>query len=139
MSWSTFAITADLIRDKETNVFPTLSEDPDNGYSDASLIALKQTQSKKQMLLDLQEVYGFYEETDADFEELLTDHEDRFKEALSCLQLHWYFFENDMGEGSINRDKANRYKGMYEMYKKQFRALSKDSGIINSYIARISR
>lgn len=139
MLWSDFAITAAYIRQKESSTFPTPEEDMDNGFTDAELIALKQTQSKSEMLLDLQEAYGFELETDDDFEEILDDHTSRLREALSCKQLYWYFFENDMGEGSVNRDKANKYKQMYDNYKKQFKALKKDSGLIHSYIGYIKR
>ena len=107
--------------------------------SDSEIIALKQTQAKSDMFLDLQEVFGFDSTTDTDLESLLDDHTARLREALSYKQLYWYFFENDSGEGTINRERMNRYAKMYADAKKGFKALKQDSGVINSYIVNMDR
>jgi hypothetical protein len=91
------------------------------------------------MILDLQAVFEFDDATDEDFLEILNFHLARFKEALACKQLYWYFFENDLGDGSINRERLQRYDKLYNSYKDQFKTLKSDSGKMDKYIAFIKR
>ena len=136
MSWSTFEITADYIRQKEPEVFPTFQEDVNSGWSDADLVSLQQTQAKRDMLLDLTLALKCEED---DLDDVLTTHETRLKEALSCKQLALYFAANDMGAGSLNNEKMKYYSKCYSDYKRQFNSLIADNYGINSSSARIVR
>jgi hypothetical protein len=118
MTWSSFAITATYITAKEATEFA--------GQSDATVIATKKEQAKRDMLLDLFEAFGINDETDSDFETILDTYTDRLREALSCKQLYWYFLEKDMGQGTINNERYKHYDRLYKSQRQLFSSLRTD-------------
>ena len=113
MSWSTFYTDAENIRSKEENLFLNTDDD--------SLTELMVTQSKRDMRLDLLQALNTDDDTDLD--DILTTHSVLLKEALSYKMLEWYFLNNDLGDGSLNRYKHEVYKKRYEEFKSKFGTL----------------
>lgn len=122
MTWSDFAITAGYITAKEATEF--------TGVSDANVILTKKEQAKRDMLLDLMEALGINDSTDTDFQTILDTYTDRLREALSCKQLYWYFYEKDMGAGTINNERYKQYDRLYRTHKNTFSSLRTDGSRI---------
>jgi len=124
MTWTEFKILVGNIKDKEPTEF--------TGVTDANIIATKQDQAKRDMLLDLQEALRLDYDAE-EFEDILDLHLVRLREALACKQLYWYFFEKDMGAGTINNERYKYYAKLYEQQRKLFASLR------NNDVTRVSQ
>lgn len=125
MTYANFQITGAMIRGKETFF---------DDMSDAELIALFKTEAKQRMKLDMLQAFNLDSETDADFEEVLTDNTERLQEALCALQLHLFFFSNYNGENTHNDIKAKYYEKRYMEYAAKFVNMYNNKPLSTDYI-----
>lgn len=110
-TWASFETDGTMMKQLESTTF----EDDDA----TDVKENQKTTAKIEMLDDLEGAWDL-DETDADFEENLDAWTVRLTQALAFLQLHLYFHDNDAGEESQTRYKANYYIQKYNGLKETF-------------------
>lgn len=116
MSWSTLAIEAGFIKNREALLFSDMT--------DADVIAMYQDAAKDRLRSDLAEAMQVAFSDDTAIDGLATTNTAEIKRALAYMQMHLYFIDQDAGEGSVNRYKAKHYGQMYAGEQQRFKTFN---------------
>lgn len=118
MSWADLETTVEHIKTREAEFFGTTA--------DATVIAQKKDLAKDVMRRDLADALGYDIDDDASMDVIAVDYATDLQRALAYLQLHLIFTDQDTGEGSVNRHKAEHYGSLYAKESQRFRTFADD-------------